>query len=110
MDTTTAPSSAAPISRTGGRVTIIGDLGSHNRQLLKQEVLDALAAGEQSIVVDATQSDYIDSSGLGVLVSCSRRCREDGATFAVAGLNEAMRTLFAQTRLDTVLAVVEPRP
>lgn len=109
MPTTTDHDSSTTIARSGGRITVKGDLTYPFRQLLKQEVLDALRAGEMAIVVDFTGSEYIDSSGLGVLVSCKKACHLEGATLQIAGLNEPMRNLFTQTRLDTILTLVEPR-
>ncbi|MFN5582911.1 STAS domain-containing protein, partial [Gemmatimonas sp.] len=50
-------------------VTIEGHLVVTNRQEFKQAILDAVAQGAMLIVVDFTVSGYIDSSGLGALVS-----------------------------------------
>src|SRR5256885_13288372 len=52
-------------------VGVDGQLIVGNRQELKQKVLDALESGGRKFVVDFTKTGYIDSSGLGVLVSLS---------------------------------------
>jgi anti-sigma B factor antagonist len=45
---------------------------------------------------------FIDSTGLGVLVGAQRRLRNGGGTMAVLG-NERIRRMFDQTGLTTLL-------
>jgi len=52
-------------------VDVEGQLVVTNRQEFKQAVLDAVEQGVRTVVVDFTRSEYIDSSGLGALVSLS---------------------------------------
>ena len=86
-------------------VEVDGQLIVGNRQEFKQAVLDALEAGERKFLVDFTQTGYIDSSGLGVLVSLSKKIRDEGGDLRLAGLNEDLRTLFELTKLDTLFAI-----
>ncbi len=72
-------------------VGVDGQLIVGNRQELKQKVLDALEAGAKKFVVDFTKTGYIDSSGLGVLVSLSKKIREQGGDLRLAGLNDLDR-------------------
>ena len=82
-----------------------GQLIVGNRQEFKQRVLDALEAGERRFLVDFTRTGYIDSSGLGVLVSLSKKIRDEGGDLRLAGLNEDLKTLFELTKLDTLFAI-----
>jgi len=59
--------------------------------------------------VDFDQTGYIDSSGLGVLVSLSKKIREQGGELRLAGLNEDLRTLFELTKLDTLFKIAGSR-
>jgi anti-sigma B factor antagonist len=86
-------------------VAVDGQLIVGNRQELKQVVLDALEAGARKFVVDFARTGYIDSSGLGVLVSLSKKIREQGGDLRLAGLNEDLQTLFELTKLDTLFAI-----
>jgi anti-sigma B factor antagonist len=76
-----------------------GQLIVGNRHDLKQKILDAMEAGERKFVIDFTQTGYIDSSGLGVLVSLAKKVREAGGDLRLAGLNDDLRTLFELTKL-----------
>lgn len=86
-------------------VEVDGQLIVGNRQEFKQKVLDALDAGDRKFLVDFTQTGYIDSSGLGVLVSLSKKIRELSGDLRLAGLNEDLQTLFELTKLDTLFAI-----
>jgi anti-sigma B factor antagonist len=86
-------------------VEVDGQLIVGNRQEFKQRLLDALEAGDRKFVVDFARTGYIDSSGLGVLVSLSKKIRDEGGDLRLAGLNEDLRTLFELTKLDTLFAI-----
>ena len=90
-------------------VDVEGQLIVGNRQELKQKVLEELEAGERNFVVDFEKTGYIDSSGLGVLVSLSKKIREQGGELRLANLNEDLRTLFELTKLDTLFQIADSR-
>ena len=86
-----------------------GQLIVGNRQELKQKVLDELDRGERKFLIDFSQTGYIDSSGLGVLVSLSKKIREQGGELRLANLNEDLKTLFELTKLDTLFHIADTR-
>jgi len=88
-----------------GDVTLIeigGQLIVGNRQLLKEQVFEQLERGDRKFIVDFSNTDYIDSSGLGVLVTLSKKIREQGGEISLASLSKDLRTLFELTKLDTL--------
>ncbi len=99
---------AFTVRKNDGDVVIVdvdGQLIVGNRQELKQKILEALEAGDRKFLIDFTRTGYIDSSGLGVLVSLSKKIRDEGGELRLAGLNEDLRTLFELTKLDTLFAI-----
>ena len=88
-------------------VGVDGQLIVGNRQELKQKVLDALDGGTNKFVIDFTKTGHIDSSGLGVLVSLSKKIREQGGDLRLAGLNDDLQTLFELTKLDTLFSIAK---
>ncbi|HEX9727228.1 MAG TPA: STAS domain-containing protein [Gemmatimonadales bacterium] len=88
-------------------VGVDGQLIVSNRHELKQKVLDAVADGERKVLVDFAETGYIDSSGLGVLVSLSKRLREEGGELRLSGLNDDLRMLFELTKLDTLFNITD---
>jgi anti-sigma B factor antagonist len=95
-----------------GEVTLVeveGQLIVGNRQELKQQVLEQLEGGDLKFVIDFANTGYIDSSGLGVLVSLSKKIREQGGELRLSSLNEDLRTLFELTKLDTLFRISDDK-
>jgi anti-sigma B factor antagonist len=99
------------VSREGDVVIveIEGQLIVSNRQELKQRVLDEAEGGARKVLVDFARTGYIDSAGLGVLVSLAKRLRELGGDIRLANLNDDLRTLFELTKLDTLFQIADTR-
>jgi anti-sigma B factor antagonist len=117
---TTAPSFTAPPNggymnfevTKEGDVTVVevtGQLIVGNRQELKDDVLKLLEDGGRKFLIDFRDTAYIDSSGLGVLVSLSKKIREKGGEMRLSNLNEDLRTLFELTKLDTLFIIADSR-
>ena len=97
---------------TRGDVCIVeveGQLIVGNRQELKQKILGELDKGTRKVLVDFARTGYIDSSGLGVLVSLAKKMREMGGDLRLANLNDDLQTLFELTKLDTLFQISETR-
>jgi anti-sigma B factor antagonist len=95
-----------------GDVTLVeveGQLIVGNRQELKQQVLEQLEGGDLKFIIDFANTGYIDSSGLGVLVSLSKKIREQGGELRLSSLNEDLRTLFELTKLDTLFQIADDK-
>ncbi|HYV97004.1 MAG TPA: STAS domain-containing protein [Gemmatimonadaceae bacterium] len=90
-------------------VEVEGQLIVGNRQELKQKVLDEVESGTRKVLMDFARTGYIDSSGLGVLVSLAKTLRDDGGELRLANLNDDLRTLFELTKLDTLFPIAETR-
>lgn len=90
-------------------VDVEGQLVVTNRQDFKQAILDEVEQGARTVIIDFTRSGYIDSSGLGALVSLSKRVRDAGGDLRLAGLNEDLRRLFELTRLDQLFPLYATR-
>ena len=88
-------------------VGVDGQLIVSNRHELKQKVLDAVEGGSRKVLIDFSNTGYIDSSGLGALVSLAKKLREAGGELRLAGLNEDLRTLFELTKLDTLFQIAD---
>ncbi len=90
-------------------IEVDGQLIVGNRQELKQKVLDEAEAGARKVLVDFAKAGYIDSSGLGVLVSLAKRLRELGGDLRLANLNDDLQTLFELTKLDSLFQISDTR-
>jgi anti-sigma B factor antagonist len=86
-------------------VDVDGQLIVGNRQELKTRILEELENGSRKFLVDFSSTAYIDSSGLGVLVSLSKKVREQGGELRLSSLNPDLKTLFELTKLDSLFRI-----
>lgn len=74
-----------------------------------QQLRDALASlvdgGVDEVVVDLERVTFLDSSGIGVLISTHRRIREHGGSLRLFGPSEKVRRVLELTRVTTVLPI-----
>lgn len=97
-------------TRQVGDVVVVGvedQLIVGTRQQLKQKILDELRDGGLKFVIDFSETGYIDSSGLGLLVTLSKKISETGGSLRLAALNQDLMSLFELTKLDTLLAIFD---
>ena len=74
---------------------------------LKQCVVDEVERGERRFVLDFAKTEFIDSAGLGTLISISKVIHARDGQLRLMGLNDDMRRLFELTKLDTLFDVVD---
>ncbi len=83
-----------------GRI-VLGEESS----LLRDEVKKAVTDGTKRIVLNLGDVNYIDSSGLGTLVSLHTTAQNAGATIKLANLTKRVGDLLQVTKLLTVFDV-----
>jgi anti-sigma B factor antagonist len=66
-----------------------------------------IGAGIDHVIVDLTQTTFIDSSSLGVLIGAHRRLQQRGGRLVVACDTEPILKTFRITGLDGVFSIVE---
>jgi anti-sigma B factor antagonist len=70
---------------------------------LKNQVEENVAAGQDRIVIDLTEVVFIDSSGLGALISGLKATRQAGGDLRIAQVPQQVMTVLRLTNLDRVL-------
>ena len=71
-----------------------------------REILIGYIGKEQkNFIIDLGEVDYIDSSGLGSLVSIQKRAMHNGGSVVIKGLNGLVKELFELTRLNKVFEI-----
>jgi anti-sigma B factor antagonist len=87
------------------KVVLIGKIFAHDAGILREELLEAIERGATDISMDLTQLAYIDSSGLGVLVTVHKRTGEKNGRVVFTGVQGMAAKLLERTRLDKVLTI-----
>ena len=81
------------------------NLTSHNSSDLKSEIAILVAEGYSSILLNLTELDFMDSSGLGALLNADRTTKENQGFLVIYGLNENNSNLIRIAKLDKVLLI-----
>jgi anti-sigma B factor antagonist len=74
---------------------------------VREVVRDLLAKGRKKILLDLSDVDYIDSSGLGSLVSSFTSVKNESGQLKLVYLTKKVRDLLQMTRLFTVFEVFD---
>lgn len=84
-------------------VHVAGELDAESGDQLRTILAETFAEKPPTVAVDLTELEFIDSVGLGVLVSAHQQGQADGIAFQVRSVPESCRRVFEITRLDEVL-------
>ena len=79
------------------------DLGSSPR--LREVGVRQLLAGDPALVLDLTGLEFLDSTGLGVIVGLLKRARTLGSELHLVIARERVRAPFRVTGIDTLLPI-----
>ena len=85
-----------------GRIT----LGEGSVQL-RDAIRDLIAKGQKSILLNLGDVHYIDSSGLGELVSAYTTAKNQGAAVKLLSLTKKVQDLLQLTKLYTVFDIYD---
>jgi len=80
-------------------------LDAHNSGELKDRISKLFEEGGRDIVIDLREVEFIDSSGLGALLSGHKNAIQRSTGFALAGLQPRVRSMFELTRLQRVFEI-----
>ena len=96
--------------RSDDGVAVIGLTGDVTAAC-ETELMDAYREAGRSeirgIVLDFSGLDYMNSSGIGLLVTLLVRAKREGRQLSAFGLSDHYRQIFELTRLDEVISVHE---
>ena len=70
-----------------------GQLDAYSEKQFITYLFDVLQTNNSSMVVDLTNIDFLDSSGLGALVQIAKQCNEAKRSFVVVGNPRVVQTI-----------------
>ncbi len=86
---------------------VSGQLNAHEAPQLRQQFLDALAEGSTHLILDMSSVEFIDSTGLGVLVAGLKRARSVGGELRLGAPSRTVVKVLRITGLSTIFEIVE---
>jgi anti-anti-sigma factor len=92
-------------------LTLAGELDMASSELLEQAIANEDLAGAATLVLDLEQLQFIDSTGLRVILTAFERCRGRGQEFAITPGSQQVQRLLSVTgvaeHLPTIAAADE---
>jgi anti-sigma B factor antagonist len=86
-------------------VEVAGEIDLFSAPELKQHLAAAVDGGAATVVVDLSDTTFLDSSSLGILISAHRRLEHQRGHLAVVCDNPSILKTFQITGLDTVFLI-----
>jgi len=95
------------VAGAGARAWVVGVLDLYTAPRLREAMVEVLAGRNEPFVVtlDVSGLDFIDSSGLGVLIAVLKRLRHIGGNLVLRAPSRSMSRLLDLTGLDKVFTV-----
>ncbi|WP_456399396.1 STAS domain-containing protein [Mesoaciditoga sp.] len=88
-------------------VLLSGELDAYHSIEFKEKMLDLLKEGGDKILIDMSELGYIDSAGLGALVSLLKRASENSKELRLFALRGNVKKVFELTRLNMVFKIFD---
>lgn len=98
-------------SETIGNVHIVsvqGELDASNVNDFKSTVMPLLSSPVR-LIIDLSETLFIDSSGLGAIISCQRHAAAAGGRIKLCGMSKQVQSAFELLRLHLIFDIVPTR-
>jgi anti-sigma B factor antagonist len=95
-------------TRTEGDRTVVvvgGEIDVYTAPKLREQLIDLVSAGNYHIVVDMENVEFLDSTGLGVLVGGLKRVRAHDGSLRLVCTQERILKIFRITGLTKVFPI-----
>ncbi len=89
-------------------VTVIAlpgeSLDASNAKEFKRDIMPALE-GQSRVIFDMGRLKFVDSSGLGAILSCLRQLNSNGGDLKLSGMLKPVRALFELVRMHRIFDI-----
>jgi anti-sigma B factor antagonist len=86
-------------------LTLRGEIDVYTAPRMRQAIVDLVDAGSLNIVVDMGKVDFLDSTGLGVLVEGLKRVRTRSGNLAIVVTQDKIVKIFDITGLNKAFPI-----
>ncbi len=90
-------------------ISLSGEVDLYTAPEFKQQLLEVVGRGGKEVVVDLSNTTFIDSTTLGVLVGGVKRLRPNGGQLALVCSDRNITKIFEITGLDKVFPIYASR-
>jgi anti-sigma B factor antagonist len=86
-------------------ISLAGEVDLYTAPEFKQQLLDAISQGAREVIVDLSNTTFIDSTTLGVLVGGVKRLRPNDGQLSLVCSDRNITKIFEITGLDRVFTI-----
>src|SRR5262245_51012544 len=86
-------------------ISLTGEVDLYTAPEFKEQLVDVIGKGASTVVVDLTETTFIDSTTLGVLVGGVKRLRPEGGQLVLVCSDRNITKIFEITGLDKVFPI-----
>jgi anti-sigma B factor antagonist len=90
---------------TASVLTLRGEIDVYTAPRLRQAIVDLVNGGATRVVVDMGKVDFLDSTGLGVLVEGLKRARSKDSDLAIVATQDKILKIFDITGLNKAFII-----
>jgi anti-sigma B factor antagonist len=90
-------------------ISLAGEVDLYTAPEFKQQLLDVIGQGGKEVVVDFSNTTFIDSTTLGVLVGGVKRLRTNDGQLSLVCSDRNITKIFEITGLDRVFTIYPTR-
>ncbi|GIN73600.1 anti-sigma-B factor antagonist [Bacillus sp. J14TS2] len=92
-------------TETGIIAKLAGEIDAYTAPTVRDELLPRAEQSEMKIVVDLSEVNYMDSTGLGIFVGLFKTLKEHNGELVLKGMSDRLKRLFDITGLADVMDV-----
>jgi anti-sigma B factor antagonist len=90
-------------------ISLAGEVDLYTAPEFKQQLLEVIAQGASNVIVDFSNTTFIDSTTLGVLVGGVKRLRTNDGQLTLVCSDRNITKIFEITGLDRVFSIYPSR-
>jgi anti-sigma B factor antagonist len=90
-------------------ISLAGEVDLYTAPEFKQQLLDVISQGGKNVIVDFSDTTFIDSTTLGVLVGGVKRLRSNDGQLSLVCSDRNITKIFEITGLDRVFTIYPTR-
>ena len=90
-------------------ISLAGEVDLYTAPEFKQQLLDVIVQGGKTVIVDFSDTTFIDSTTLGVLVGRVKRLRSNDGQLSLVCSDRNITKIFEITGLDRVFTIYPTR-
>lgn len=87
------------------QVILAGSIYVEDARAMRESLTALIEKGQNTFLIDLAQVDYIDSTGLGMLISIKKHAMKNGGNVSLLGIQGIVKEVFELTLLTKVFEI-----